>query len=185
MKDIVNAMKEIIRAFKSTQKTHIITPKDRHHQAKRQTPSRLVLQYAVIPVILWAASLDAFRLWQEEMKQAGQYSIAVDGTVKRWKSEKPGRKVEFNSSEVDVRCPCQMFESTGVLCRHAIRILIQNSVMELPERYFLKRWRRYHDNGIDKLDYIRRRTSPEGDEQQDWQYRLALKAKFLAEEAAK
>ena len=33
-----------------------------------------------------------------------------------------------------------MFETLGLLCRHALRILIVKNVTELPVQYNLKRW---------------------------------------------
>ena len=41
------------------------------------------------------------------------------------------RVVQFNSNNV-VTCSCKMFETLGLLCRHALRILIVKNVIELP-----------------------------------------------------
>lgn len=35
---------------------------------------------------------------------------------------------------------CHLFEFQGILCRHAIVVLIHNVVTSLPERYILRRW---------------------------------------------
>ena len=37
-------------------------------------------------------------------------------------------------------CSCKMFETLGLFCRHALRILIVKNVTELPIQYILKRW---------------------------------------------
>ncbi|KAI8557212.1 hypothetical protein RHMOL_Rhmol05G0319000 [Rhododendron molle] len=41
----------------------------------------------------------------------------------------------------EIRCDCRNFESFGILCGHAIRMLQRMNVMEVPEKYVLGRWR--------------------------------------------
>ncbi|KAL4598763.1 hypothetical protein ACB092_11G080500 [Castanea dentata] len=50
------------------------------------------------------------------------------------------RAVQFNSSNNVVTCSCKMFETLGLLCRHALRRLIVKNVTKLPDQYILKRW---------------------------------------------
>ncbi|XP_052204019.1 protein FAR1-RELATED SEQUENCE 2-like [Diospyros lotus] len=45
----------------------------------------------------------------------------------------------------DMGCPvpsCHLFEFRGIVCRHAISVLLHNDVTVVPERHILKRWRR-------------------------------------------
>jgi hypothetical protein len=51
-------------------------------------------------------------------------------------------EVRFSSSECLVGCVCRMFEFRGILCRHALFVLSQESVTVLPDRYILDRWRK-------------------------------------------
>ena len=46
--------------------------------------------------------------------------------------------VHFNSSNNVVTCSCKMFEILGLLCRHALQILIVKNVTELSVQYILK-----------------------------------------------
>ncbi|KAK4589794.1 hypothetical protein RGQ29_020396 [Quercus rubra] len=48
--------------------------------------------------------------------------------------------VHFNSSNNEITCSCKMFETLGLLCRHALRIIIVKNVTVLPVQYILKRW---------------------------------------------
>lgn len=45
-------------------------------------------------------------------------------------------------SEGELRCSCKGFESLGILCKHALRVLYLNNGFLIPERYLLTRWRR-------------------------------------------
>ncbi|KAK1558717.1 hypothetical protein Q3G72_005745 [Acer saccharum] len=49
-------------------------------------------------------------------------------------------KVSFNSISCDVSCCCMLYESMGMLCRHALKVLDFNNVTSIPSRYILKRW---------------------------------------------
>ncbi|XP_059643663.1 protein FAR1-RELATED SEQUENCE 6-like isoform X2 [Cornus florida] len=51
-------------------------------------------------------------------------------------------EVFYNTSECEVRCLCHLFEFRGILCRHAISVMLQENVNEVPSHYILDRWRK-------------------------------------------
>ncbi|XP_022862651.1 protein FAR1-RELATED SEQUENCE 2-like [Olea europaea var. sylvestris] len=62
--------------------------------------------------------------------------------------------VLFNRENCDIVCTCHLFEFRGVLCRHAIVVLICNDVRVLPDRYVLRRWRRDVSRAHTRIDVI-------------------------------
>jgi len=51
--------------------------------------------------------------------------------------------VYCNEPSCEVNCSCCRFESRGILCRHAISVLVTlDDVTLLPKKYFLNRWRK-------------------------------------------
>jgi hypothetical protein len=49
----------------------------------------------------------------------------------------------YNGPVCEVNCSCCLFESRGILCKHAIYVLTTfEDVDLLPEKYFLNRWRK-------------------------------------------
>nr|GME14048.1 protein FAR-RED IMPAIRED RESPONSE 1-like [Ipomoea batatas] len=50
--------------------------------------------------------------------------------------------VAFNEGECEAKCNCHLFEFKGLLCRHALLVLILRKVSEIPSRYILSRWRK-------------------------------------------
>jgi hypothetical protein len=51
--------------------------------------------------------------------------------------------VYYSEPSCEVNCSCCLFESRGILCRHVISVLSKlDDVLLLPEKYFLKRWRK-------------------------------------------
>ncbi|XP_042983194.1 protein FAR1-RELATED SEQUENCE 6-like [Carya illinoinensis] len=50
--------------------------------------------------------------------------------------------VYYNEDECEVKCTCGLFEIRGILCRHALRVCQLKNINELPDVYFLDRWRK-------------------------------------------
>ncbi|GKC54438.1 FAR-RED impaired response 1-like protein [Tanacetum coccineum] len=44
--------------------------------------------------------------------------------------------------ECDIRCICRLFEFRGMLCRHALTVLINENIYLVPNKYILRRWRK-------------------------------------------
>ncbi|GAU23100.1 hypothetical protein TSUD_184010 [Trifolium subterraneum] len=52
------------------------------------------------------------------------------------------RKVTGNLLDQKVSCDCRKFETHGILCSHAIKVLDAMNIKLIPEHYILKRWTR-------------------------------------------
>ncbi|GMH16313.1 hypothetical protein Nepgr_018154 [Nepenthes gracilis] len=50
--------------------------------------------------------------------------------------------VRFNVLGMKATCSCQMFEFSGLLCRHVLAVFRVTNVLTLPSHYILKRWTR-------------------------------------------
>ncbi|QHO12418.1 Protein FAR-RED ELONGATED HYPOCOTYL [Arachis hypogaea] len=48
--------------------------------------------------------------------------------------------VTYDSVAAQVKCQCLLFESRGILCRHALSVLSFERVTEVSPRYILERW---------------------------------------------
>ena len=51
-------------------------------------------------------------------------------------------EIHFEKDKSEISCSCSMFQFRGILCRHAITIMIHNDMEVLPEKYILRRWRK-------------------------------------------
>lgn len=51
-------------------------------------------------------------------------------------------EVLYNATEMEVLCVCGLFNFRGYLCRHALSVLHQNGMEEIPPQYILSRWRK-------------------------------------------
>uniref|UniRef100_A0A2P2M6F3 Protein FAR1-RELATED SEQUENCE n=2 Tax=Rhizophora mucronata TaxID=61149 RepID=A0A2P2M6F3_RHIMU len=87
----------------------------------------------------------AFSKLQEELVLAPQYaSLMFDETyfIVRHHTDMDGAcKVLWIPQDEYINCSCHLFEFSGILCRHAIRVLSSNNYFHIPDRYLPVRWR--------------------------------------------
>ncbi|PIN18611.1 hypothetical protein CDL12_08714 [Handroanthus impetiginosus] len=87
----------------------------------------------------------AFNWIQHEMVLAMQYAATemANGSylVRHFKKVDGERLVIWIPEDEQIHCSCKEFESTGILCRHALRVLLLKNYFQLPNRYLLDRWR--------------------------------------------
>lgn len=50
--------------------------------------------------------------------------------------------VFLNMVSHEVNCNCQLFEFKGILCQHAITVLLHKNIFHIPPKYILMRWRK-------------------------------------------
>ncbi|KAI3456577.1 hypothetical protein Pfo_013240 [Paulownia fortunei] len=87
----------------------------------------------------------AFNGIQQEMVLAMQYAASemANGSylVRHFKKVDGERLVIWMPEDEQIHCSCKEFESTGILCRHAVRVLLFKNYFQLPSKYLLNRWR--------------------------------------------
>ncbi|KAH6777273.1 FAR1-related sequence 10 [Perilla frutescens var. hirtella] len=86
----------------------------------------------------------AFDRTQQEMVLAMQYAASemANGSylVHHFKKVDGERLVIWIPEDEQIHCSCKEFESTGILCRHALRVLLFKNYFQLPSKYLLNRW---------------------------------------------
>ncbi|KAF8703201.1 hypothetical protein HU200_031989 [Digitaria exilis] len=88
----------------------------------------------------------AFSKLQDELVVAAQYTsfhLKESIFLVRHHSETAGGcSVTLNQREELISCSCQMFESSGILCRHSLHVLSTLNYMQIPDLYLSVRWHR-------------------------------------------
>ncbi|KAI9156732.1 hypothetical protein LWI28_011321 [Acer negundo] len=95
-------------------------------------------------------SKKVFAKFQEELVETFVYTankIEGDGAVSKFRVAKYEHDdkayiVTLNISEMKASCSCQMFEYSGILCKHILTVFTVTNVLTLPPCYILKRWTR-------------------------------------------
>lgn len=87
----------------------------------------------------------AFHLLQHELVLAMQYAITemANGSfiLRHYKKMEGECLVIWIPDDEQIHCSCKEFEQSGILCRHSLRVLVMKNFFQLPDKYFLLRWR--------------------------------------------
>ncbi|KAL1208835.1 Protein FAR1-RELATED SEQUENCE 3 [Cardamine amara subsp. amara] len=89
-----------------------------------------------------------FAKFQEELVETFAYTanrIEDDGTtstfrVAKFENDNKAYIVTFCYPEMRANCSCQMFEHSGILCRHVLTVFTVTNILTLPSHYILRRW---------------------------------------------
>lgn len=105
------------------------------------TPSNMLKQLSEI------YTRTVFDIFQEEfIESLAYYADKVeDGLVCKYNVAKDEdlesmSTVMYNPSERRTSCSCCKFETSGLLCRHILRVFLTVDVRAIPDFYILKRW---------------------------------------------
>lgn len=102
------------------------------------------------------------------------YSVIHDGGLVSY-------EVAFHALGNFISCSCMKFEECGILCHHCLRVFHVNSVVQLPDRYFLKRWTKLCKKELwDKLDTMEFERSRDGI---PWRHEMTRKYYNLVQKA--
>ncbi|KAJ8750266.1 hypothetical protein K2173_014181 [Erythroxylum novogranatense] len=96
-----------------------------------------------------------FSKFQEELVETFVYTanrIDGDGTIStfrvaKFEDDQKAYIVSLNYPEMQANCSCQMFQYSGILCRHVLTVFTVTNVLTLPSHYILKRWTRNAKTG--------------------------------------
>ncbi|ONI09735.1 hypothetical protein PRUPE_4G006000 [Prunus persica] len=103
----------------------------------------------------------AFNALQHELVLAMQYAVSEmsNGSylVRHFKEIDGERLVIWIPEEEQIHCSCKEFESSGLLCRHSLRVFVAKNYFQLPDKYYLNRWRK--ESSLDFYDDHIARTS--------------------------
>lgn len=87
----------------------------------------------------------AFNAFQHEIVLSMQYAITemANGSylVRHYKKMDGECLVIWIPDDEQIHCSCKEFEHSGILCRHCLRVLELKNYFQLPDKYFLLRWR--------------------------------------------
>ncbi|KAL4313205.1 hypothetical protein GQ457_01G008270 [Hibiscus cannabinus] len=97
-----------------------------------------------------------FMKFQEELVETLAYpATAIDDTglevsyrVAKFREDHKAHFVKFDTFRKKASCSCQMFEYSGIICKHVLAVFRVTNVLTLPYSYILKRWTRNAKSGV-------------------------------------
>lgn len=110
-----------------------------------------VTSYAMEKQIRDVYTISKFQEFQQELvgkmycefvnSMGCEYIVREDVKVDTWK-KRTFFEVYCDKENGGIHCSCSRFQFRGILCRHAITIMIRNDMEVLPEKFILRRWRK-------------------------------------------
>ncbi|XP_072992246.1 protein FAR1-RELATED SEQUENCE 9-like [Typha latifolia] len=114
-----------------------------------KTPSNMLKQVADV------YTRTIFNIFQEEFVESLGYDVdkIEDGLISKYNvaKEEDARTtctVTHDPSNKKTKCSCCKFETSGIVCKHILRVFLTIGVRALPEFYILKRWTKEAKNGF-------------------------------------
>ena len=102
---------------------------------------------------------------QEELVLAPQYaSFLVDEgcfQVRHHSQSDGGCKVFWVPCQEHISCSCHLFEFSGILCRHVLRVMSTNNCFHIPDQYLPARWRGNNSSSVNHYRGTTSRDQPE------------------------
>ena len=97
---------------------------------------------------------------QDELVLAPQYaSFLVDEgcfQVRHHTQTDGGCKVFWVPCQEHISCSCHLFEFSGILCRHVLRVMSTNNCFRIPDQYLPTRWQ---GSGLSSFNHFRGATT--------------------------
>ncbi|CAL8997118.1 unnamed protein product [Prunus brigantina] len=110
-------------------------------------PSRIAKSSGILNHAATVYTRKIFKLFEKEFVDSlavMMHEVGSDGTIHSFELNEEGHSrvylVQLNSFNHTISCSCKMFESMGLLCRHALRVLNVKCWSQIPKQYILKRW---------------------------------------------
>ncbi|XP_052184717.1 protein FAR1-RELATED SEQUENCE 3 [Diospyros lotus] len=111
-----------------------------------------------------------FAKFQDELVETFVYTAnRIEGNgsistyrVAKFEDDRKAYIVTLNGPEMRANCSCQMFEYSGILCRHILTVFTVTNVLTLPSHYILKRWTRNAKCGVgsdERIDQLQSQES--------------------------
>ncbi|XP_039144108.1 protein FAR1-RELATED SEQUENCE 11-like [Dioscorea cayenensis subsp. rotundata] len=116
-------------------------------EATRQENNQHVKIKTCMPMEEHASTIlthHAFDLFQKEIMLSTQFAVFETSgdsyIIRHHLKSDGGHLVNWIPLNEEIHCSCKGFESSGIPCRHALRVLSLKNFFSVPEKYLLVRW---------------------------------------------
>ncbi|MCI21012.1 protein FAR1-RELATED SEQUENCE 3-like, partial [Trifolium medium] len=131
--------KEIESDFETISTTAVLkTPSPMENQVAKLYTQKIFLKFQ-------EELVETFAYTANRIEEDGENSIF---RVEKFEDDQKSYTVTLNHSELRANCSCQMFEFSGILCRHVLTVFTVSNVFTIPSHYILKRWTRDAKSGV-------------------------------------
>ena len=113
----------------------------------RQTTPVLLFDFEVLRHTAKLYTPEIFKMFQDEyvkIKDCTIYKASKSDSITeyrvKYRNKPQEHLVKYEASTMTIQCSCMKFSFLGILCSHALKVLLKNNVKRIPTHYVLKRW---------------------------------------------
>ncbi|KAG8377756.1 hypothetical protein BUALT_Bualt08G0066100 [Buddleja alternifolia] len=153
---------DFVLSYEKIQKTWRENEKVEDTRCRHGKPSMIVNNNLLLNHTADVYTLTIYKLFEKELVNSLSTEFTKDPLfidpfviqfkVKSHNQYSSTKIVLFDKERNEIKCSCNKFESMGILCKHALKVLNYVKVHSIPERYLKKQW----------MKNIRNRVSDEG-----------------------
>jgi hypothetical protein len=81
------------------------------------------------------------KLHVQEVERNVRYEVYKTATLELEDFKSRRYLVSVNMASKDFACVCCKFDKDGIVCAHILRVLIHLNISEMPEKYYIDRWK--------------------------------------------
>ncbi|KAI3462516.1 hypothetical protein Pfo_019179 [Paulownia fortunei] len=153
--NFVIAFEELVRRWRTKEKTEDFNCKQ----------GKLTRAVKHSPLLIQAGNVYTniiYKKFEQELmngtmanSRVGKYSCGSTSWMYEVISHETNRvkNLVFDTATMEVKCSCKKFESTGILCSHALLVFTTENVHKIPERYISSRWTTDVKNRIQMVEH--------------------------------
>ncbi|KAF8783903.1 hypothetical protein HU200_000353 [Digitaria exilis] len=148
---VVSFLREYQRIIDTIQNNEHIA----NNQSKEKTPKELQTGYTIEKQAIDLYNRNIYLKFAKQLQQTEnlKYKEMEEGRcfvvwLKSNKIRKQGviRKyivvADLTKGAEEFSCICGKFNKDGILCAHILKIIVEEEINEIPEKYFIDRWRK-------------------------------------------
>ncbi|KAL2933606.1 Protein FAR1-RELATED SEQUENCE 2 [Bienertia sinuspersici] len=79
------------------------------------------------------------------------YKVTEKVLVPVWKAKWKDFTVSTHDEKGEFTYSCKLFKFSGIMCRHIIKVIENEDIQVIPERYILSRWRKDSIRGYENI----------------------------------
>ncbi|KAL6646741.1 hypothetical protein ACP70R_015435 [Stipagrostis hirtigluma subsp. patula] len=121
--------------------------------SSQKRPKDLWGEYYIEQQAMELYNRNIFRKFQVQLKATSRYTYRTEVAGQEYivfqrpnhprKEHRPREyTVLCSNSMTDFSCICGKFQKDGILCAHILKIIIEENLPEIPEKYIIDRWRK-------------------------------------------
>nr|TKW20036.1 hypothetical protein SEVIR_4G059100v2 [Setaria viridis] len=105
------------------------------NQSKQKMPKELYYGYTIEQQAVELYNWNIYLKFMNQLRQTESYKYKETEKAKCF-------ELWYKSNQIKESCLCGKFNKDGIFCTHILKVIVEEEVKKIPEKYFIDRWRK-------------------------------------------